>query len=128
MRRLFLTNAAALACLCAVGAAWQPAHADPGPIGEWKTQDGAANIAIRTCGGNLCGYVSWAKEGSSFVGREVLVNMKPSGAIWSGTVVNVASGQKYAARMSLQSSETLKIEGCVLGGMICGGQHWSRVK
>jgi uncharacterized protein (DUF2147 family) len=30
--------------------------------------------------------------------------------------------------MSLQSSETLKIEGCVLGGMICGGQHWSRVK
>jgi uncharacterized protein (DUF2147 family) len=105
----------------------QPASADGGPVGEWKVQDGTANIEIKPCGGNLCGHVSWSKEDASYVGREVLINMKPNGGNWSGTVVNVANGQKYAAKISLQG-EKLKVEGCVMGGIICGSQNWSRVR
>ena len=119
---------AAAIIACGVGIGTTQAFAEAGPVGEWQTQDGAANIAIKPCGANLCGYLSWSKEGAAFVGSQVLVNMKPDGLMWAGTVVNVANGQKYAAHLSLQSAETLKIEGCVMGGMICGGQRWSRIK
>jgi len=123
-----LVTAALIACLCCLGVGLRSAEAEAGPVGEWKTQDGAAKVAIKPCGDNLCGYVSWTKDASAFVGRQVLLNLKQNGAIWSGTAINVASGQKYAARISLQDEATLKIEGCVMGAMICGGQHWSRVK
>jgi uncharacterized protein (DUF2147 family) len=104
------------------------ASAAASPIGEWKIADGSANVVIRSCGVNLCGYVSWSRDTGSMVGREVLIDMKPNGDIWSGMVINVVDGQKYSARISLQGEQTLKVEGCVLGGMICGGQKWSRVK
>jgi uncharacterized protein (DUF2147 family) len=99
-----------------------------GPVGEWRIADGSANVSIRPCGGNLCGFVSWSQEGQNMVGKEVLISMRPNGALWSGTVVNVRDGQKYTAHMSMQDDETLKVEGCVMGGMICGGQQWARVQ
>lgn len=120
-------TAAIIASIGVLGFCTQSAAAAGGPVGEWKIADGTANVAIKPCGDNLCGYVSWAKEQAS-VGRQVLINMSPNGAMWTGTVVNVANGQQYSARMRLISDETLKIEGCVMGGIICGGQHWSRVK
>jgi uncharacterized protein (DUF2147 family) len=99
-----------------------------GPVGEWKIADGSANVSIHPCGGNLCGFVSWSKEGDGVVGKQVLVSMRPNGTLWSGTVINVRDGQKYTARMSMQDDQTLKVEGCVMGGMICGGQQWERVR
>jgi len=98
------------------------------PVGEWRIADGSADVAIEACGDNLCGFVSWSQDGESVVGKEVLISMRPKGALWSGTVVNVRDGQKYVARLSMQDDETLKVEGCVIGGMICGGQHWARVR
>jgi len=128
MKTRSLVISALIASLGFVGLALQPASADSGALGEWKIQDGTANVEIKTCGDNLCGYVSWSREGTSFVGRQVLINMKANGETWSGTVVNVRNGQKYAGRMSLKGERTLKVEGCLMGGMICGGQNWSRVK
>lgn len=104
------------------------ASASSGPVGEWQIADRSANIAIRPCGANLCGFVSWSKDTAAAVGRQVLINMKPSGHLWSGTVVNVVDGEKYDARISLLTDSILKVEGCVMGGMICGGQEWSRVR
>lgn len=99
-----------------------------GPLGEWRIADGSANVSIRQCGGNLCGFVSWAQDGPSMVGKQVLISMRPNGTMWSGTIVNVRDGQKYTAHMTMQGEETLKVEGCVMGGMICGGQQWARVR
>ena len=99
-----------------------------GPVGEWRIADGSANVAIRPCGAHLCGYVSWSKETASLVGTQVLINMKRNGEMWAGTVVGANDGQKYMARISLQGESVLKVEGCVMGGMICGGQNWSRLR
>ncbi len=105
-----------------------PSEAAPGLIGEWKIADGTANIAIRPCGGNLCGFVSWSKDSASAVGQQVLVDMKPDGHLWFGKVINVVDGEEYTARMSLLGQRVLKVEGCATSGMFCGGQQWSRVK
>ncbi len=97
------------------------------PAGDWRIADGTANVEICACGSNYCGFVSWAKD-SKMVGKPVLISMKPNGNSWSGSIVNARDGQKYVGRISLRGEQVLKIEGCVLGGMICGGQQWSRLK
>jgi uncharacterized protein (DUF2147 family) len=28
--------------------------------------------------------------------------------------------------MSLKSADTLRVQGCAFGGMVCGGQTWTR--
>jgi uncharacterized protein (DUF2147 family) len=113
---------AAAAIFLAVGG---PASASP--VGEWRIADGSANVAIHPCGGDLCGSVSWSKDGQ-MIGKPVLINMKPNGDRWEGLIVDARNGRRYTARISLRGEATLKVQGCVLGGLICGGQLWSRVK
>jgi hypothetical protein len=45
---------------------------------------------------------------------------------WEGTVYNAQNGKTYNANIKLQSPNVLKIEGCVLGGIFCGGEEWTR--
>jgi uncharacterized protein (DUF2147 family) len=119
---------AAAVLIMATSAASATASDTSAPVGEWLIADGTANVAIRPCGPDLCGFVTWSKNAANIVGAEVLINMRPDGDLWSGTVVNALDGQKYDARMSLVSDSVLKIQGCAFGGMFCGDQQWSRVK
>jgi uncharacterized protein (DUF2147 family) len=119
MNRLAIASAAIFVTLSAPGIA--------SPAGEWRIADGSANVSIGSCGENFCGFVSWSKDGQ-MIGKPVLIGMKPNGKAWSGAIVNARDGQKYSGRMSLRGEEVLKVEGCVLGGMVCGGQQWSRLK
>jgi len=104
-----------------------PAWATPGPVGAWRIANGNAVVDIRPCGENLCGFVASDKDGDSFVGQQVFIDMRPEGDDWSGTIVDLASGQRYAGKISLLDDKKLNVEGCILGGFICGGQQWSRV-
>lgn len=97
------------------------------PVGEWRIADGTANVAIQPCGGALCGSVSSAKD-TRMIGKAVLINMKPHGDRWEGVIVDARNGQRYSARISLRGESVLKVQGCVLGGLICGGQSWTRLK
>jgi uncharacterized protein (DUF2147 family) len=93
--------------------------ASAGPVGIWRVADGSAEVHVMPCRGSLCGSVH---------GKRVFINMKPSGAnLWTGTIVDVRDGTKYAGKISMQG-EALRVEGCVLGGAICGGQTWTRIR
>ena len=53
--------------------------------------------------------------------------MKPNGTDkWTGQVYNAEDGRIYSANLVMQNARTLKLEGCVLGGLICKGQVWTR--
>ena len=111
------------------------------PVGAWLVEDGEGQIRIEECGANLCGYVSAAKNpgekdrknpdpelrGRSVMGMPILIDMKPSGNRWNGRIYNAKDGKTYSANISLKSGDTLRVEGCAFGGLICGGQTWSRV-
>ncbi|MFY9733898.1 MAG: DUF2147 domain-containing protein, partial [Rhodoplanes sp.] len=111
------------------------------PVGEWLAEDGEGQIRIEECGANLCGYVSAAKNpndkdrknpdpalrGRSVVGAPVLIDMKPRGDRWNGRIYNVKNGKTYTANIRLKNANTLRVEGCAFGGLLCGGQDWSRV-
>lgn len=104
-------------------AAW----ATQGPVGAWRVADGNAVVDIRPCGDDLCGFVASDKTGDASIGRQVFIDMRPEGDDWSGTIVDVTNGQRYAGKISLLDDNRLRVEGCIMGGFICGGQQWSRV-
>jgi uncharacterized protein (DUF2147 family) len=105
------------------------------PTGDWRTEDGSAVIRIDDCGGALWGVVAWEKEpgrdrrsGRPTLGSPVLINMRASSqSRWDGQIYNAQNGQTYRAHVSMVGENTLRVEGCVLGGVFCGGQRWTRV-
>jgi uncharacterized protein (DUF2147 family) len=111
------------------------------PMGEWQVKDGTAHIRIANCGGAIWGVISWTKgeagkdvnnpnpslRDRSVMGMPILINMHPAGNRWDGQVYNAEDGQTYSSHISLVSPDVLSIEGCVLGGLICGGENWTRV-
>lgn len=62
------------------------------------------------------------------IGLPILLNMVPGSRpeTWQGHVYNALNGKTYTARMSLAGANTLKIEGCILGGLFCGSSDWTR--
>ncbi len=113
----------------------------PSPIGEWRVQKGEGRVRIEPCGANLCGYVSAAKNpkdrdrnnpnpklrNRSVIGMPVLINMKPSGKRWKGRIYNAKDGRTYKSTIALKGADRLQVRGCAFGGLVCGGQTWSRV-
>jgi len=110
------------------------------PAGDWVVEDGTARIRIAICNGTLWGVIGWektpgkdtenpdpAKRSRPTLGIPILINMKPTGADkWEGQIYNAQNGKMYDASVSLESEKALKVRGCVLGGLFCGGETWLR--
>jgi uncharacterized protein (DUF2147 family) len=128
----------ALALLMPVGASAAEA------TGEWLIEDGDARVRISRCGSELCGTVAWIKEGSATVdvnnpdpakrsrpllGSEVLLGLKPSGeGQWTGSLYDAQDGRTYTGKLDIVDERHVKVSGCVLGGLFCQTQTWTRVK
>ena len=110
------------------------------PSGDWLVENGEARIRVAFCSGSLWGVVSWekapgkdsanpdpAKRSRDTLGMPILIAMKPAGADkWAGQIYNAKDGKMYQASVSLESDNALKVRGCVLGGLFCGGETWAR--
>ncbi len=111
--------------------------------GEWARPNGASKIHISSCGGSLCGKLTWLREPRNdtknpdtskrsrpLLGVQIVQSMKPTGKAnqWKGKVYNAEDGKTYTGFIELTSANKLKLEGCVMGGLICKGETWSRVK
>src|SRR5262245_9006654 len=138
MKRLsLLKRLVLLAAFFALSAA--PAFAGD-PSGDWLVKDGTARIRVAICANSLWGVISWerspgkdtenpdpAKRSRPTLGLPILINMKPSGTDkWAGQIYNAQNGKMYQANVSLESDTALKVQGCVMGGLFCGGETWSR--
>jgi uncharacterized protein (DUF2147 family) len=111
------------------------------PTGDWLVKDGSAHIRIDYCGGKLWGVVAWeqnpgtdtenpnpARRARQILGIPILLGMNPvQPNKWEGEIYNSQNGKIYSARIGLLDDNTLKLEGCVLGGLFCGGENWTRV-
>jgi uncharacterized protein (DUF2147 family) len=96
------------------------------PLGVWLTEEKEGKIRIEQCGVNLCGYSVDARSNQN--GEQVLINMKPGkDSKWSGRILDPNTGSTYDSTIALKGSDTLRVQGCALGGMFCGGQTWSRL-
>src|SRR4051812_5619241 len=102
-----------------------PPQAANSPPGVWLTEEKEGKVRIEQCGVNLCGYSVDKKSNRN--GEQVLINMKPGrDSKWSGRIFDPNSGSTYDSTIAMKG-ETLRVQGCALGGMFCGGQTWTRV-
>jgi uncharacterized protein (DUF2147 family) len=119
-----------------------PLPAPPSPIGNWIAENGEGRVRIDPCGQSLCGVIAAAnpsdtdwrnpdpgKRDRPLLGVPILIDMKPTKKQrWEGQVYSAKSGYTYAATMALKSADVLRVEGCVLGGLFCNSQSWTRAK
>lgn len=143
MRLLSTTMIAAVALGASLGTCLA---ADP--LGTWRTEEGKATVRIAACGPALCGTIIALKEPNDeggkpktdknnadaglrsrpMIGVQVVLGMKPSGSAnkWSGQVYNAEDGKTYTGNLTLQDANTIKLEGCILGGLVCKAAMWTR--
>jgi len=94
------------------------------PLGLWQSRGGS--VRIERCGAALCGYVF--NPASKANGEAVLINMKPKAAReWSGNIYSRDSGNTYYATVEMQGPNSLRVEACALGRLLCSGNVWSRI-
>ncbi|WP_037545332.1 DUF2147 domain-containing protein [Stappia stellulata] len=111
--------------------------------GIWQRPSGTSRIEISKCGSALCGTLVWlkapradtknpdpAKRSRSLLGTRTVMGMTPAGepGVWTGRVYNAEDGKTYKGRMVLEGPDRLSLKGCVLGGLICRGETWNRVR
>jgi uncharacterized protein (DUF2147 family) len=61
------------------------------------------------------------------LGAAILIGMRQTQPnLWEGDIYNPRNGSVYKSKMSMQG-DTLDIKGCVMGGIICGGETWTRI-
>nr|WP_128971260.1 DUF2147 domain-containing protein [Bradyrhizobium tropiciagri] len=116
------------------------------PAGVWLTQSGDARIKVHRCGAALCGRVVWLKEPTDkatgkpqlddknvdpaqrtrpVMGMSLFINMQPAGPNkWAGRIYNADDGKTYESSVTLVSSGTLNVRGCM--GTLCAGEDWTR--
>lgn len=109
----------------AIAALSAPAVAQS-PNGTWLRDNGAHVLAF-DCGGGLGLKVVKSPEAAK-VGKTIMCGAKKSGAnTWKGSVLNLDDNQKYSGSVTL-SGGSLTLSGCVLGGLVCKNDTWSRIK
>jgi len=119
------------------------------PVGIWLTDEDDARVQVYRCGEALCGTILSLKEpndpetgkpkldkfnkdatlrGRPVVGIELITGLKPKGAAdqWEGSLYNPEDGNTYIGILTVESLLKLKLQGCVLGGLICKWETWKR--
>lgn len=112
------------------------------PTGDWRVEEGVANIRVAECNGSMWGAVSWekspggrdtnnpdaSKQNRPTLAMPILLDMKkkPNVDQWEGIVYNSKDGKSYKSTIKPVGTDKLEIQGCVLG-FLCGGETWTRV-
>lgn len=127
----------------ALGLASSPAVAASAPdnattYGVWRNPKNSVHLEIKDCGATACGVVVWAsahakadarKGGSAnLVGLQLLRDFAPDkNGAWRGRVFVPDLNMTFAGTAEVLDAKTLKAKGCVLGGILCKSQIWTRV-
>ena len=120
------------------------------PSGLWHTEGHKAQVRIARCADAFCGTIVALKEpidpatgkpqadtenedlgkrGRPVIGIAVVLGMKPAGpAKWSGQFYSPEEGKTVSGNLVLKDANTLRVEGCLLGGLLCRSEIWTRAK
>ena len=115
-------------------------------LGTWKSQvndeGNFIHVEMAPCASNaalVCGTIVKAenvdpakgdkKRQAELMGKIMINDMAPDGANeWDdGTIWAPDDDETYSSKMEL-NGDVLEVSGCVMGGLICRGQDWTRVK
>jgi uncharacterized protein (DUF2147 family) len=110
------------------------------PSGTYLSESGDTRVRIARCGGAYCGTIVAVRgetkdvnnpdtglRGRNLVGVQMISNIRPAGEGFEGSLYNYKDGKTYSGRMNFSGGNAMQLSGCVLGGLICRTQTWTRV-
>ncbi len=110
-------------------------------VGTWKDTETGAITQIYSCGGGICiRVVKPSKEhavddhnpnpklkGRSMAGVTIMHGASKAGENkWKGKLYNSEDGETYTGYITVKGKDEVKLDGCVLGGLICKSRVWRR--
>ena len=128
MKRILARSALVALALVAAGAARAQTQLE----GQWRNAKGSVVVEVDRCGDAYCGTVSWAtpknREKGTKPGTRVLTDLRPLGE-------GLYRGRAFEPKRNLRGSATVRqvgpnemiVKGCVIGGLICKQQKWTRI-
>ncbi len=132
---------AALVFAAAIPAAAFAAAEDA--IGTWKDTETGGITQVYSCAGGICIKVVTpskdhavdlnnpdpALKGRSMAGAVIMSGATKDGADrWKGKVYNSEDGKTYSGYVEVMSKDQVKLQGCILGGLICKSHLWRRAQ
>ena len=106
--------------------------------GHWRNPKGSVVVHVAPCGDAYCGIVveasakakATARRGGTpnLIGTRILSGMRPTGdGVFRGQAFDPKRNIRAPATIRLLDPSTLVVRGCVLRGIICKEQRWTRV-
>lgn len=121
MRRKLGATVLGATVLGAMLIAASAAQADP-IEGRWKTESGST-AEIAACGNAYCITLKSGEHAGMQIGR-----FQATGeGKYEGKVTDPANDKTYNGKGSLSGDDSFTMKGCVLGGLFCRGETWSRM-
>ena len=107
--------------------------------GVWHNPANSVHVAARPCGDKMCGVVVWAnakaKADAAKGGNPKLVGMnlfedftQVDDTHWKGKVYVPDIDKTFSGTVTVVNHNTLTGKGCLIGGIGCKSQTWTRVK
>jgi uncharacterized protein (DUF2147 family) len=121
--------------------------ASAAPFGLWLLPKGKGQVRVAECGGELCATIvslkkpndkqgrpkvdrknpDPAKRSRPVVGLSLLTGMKPEGEAWKGRVYNPDDGRTYYGSVTQDGEAKLRLQGCIVSGLLCKTQVLTRI-
>ena len=106
--------------------------------GWWTNPKGTVVIKVERCGPAYCGRVIHAtakarenarKSGTpQLIGTRILTGLKPIGeGRYRGQAFVPRHKVRGTATVRQISRDVMQVQGCVVGGMLCDNERWTRV-
>src|SRR4051812_22589974 len=106
--------------------------------GRWKNPKGSVVVRVGPCGDAYCGTVvdatdkakTTARKGGTpkLIGTRILSGLRAAGnGTFKGQAFDPKRNIHAPATIRLLSPSTLVVKGCLIRGIICKEQRWTRV-
>lgn len=107
-------------------------------FGYWKNPKGSVHVNIKPCGAKACGNVVWAtpkaqqdtRDGGAgnLIGMQIIRELTPGdNGVWKGKVFAPDINMTFSGTARLDGPARLKAKGCLIGGVLCKSQTWTRI-
>ena len=128
--------------LLALAAAGAPTPNSPpvariSPFGIWQNPHKSIAVRIAPCGQQICGQIVMASDEAQqdardsgvqqLIGTQLLSDYRQvASRRWDGTVFVPDMGRHFSSHIVQLEPNVLRISGCLIGGMLCKSQDWTR--
>jgi uncharacterized protein (DUF2147 family) len=106
---------------------------------EWRNPKNSVHIRAEACGDNLCGTINWASDkaiadarrggNANLVGTRIFREFqRGANGTWRGKLYVPDMQKTFSGTIQFPDSNTMVGTGCVMLGLICKSQTWTRVR